>query len=55
MLWREDSVADKTYTFTTDKPQLEIYDMYGNKTVVDVNGSYDLTITDQPIYVKAID
>ncbi|MBQ9914769.1 MAG: hypothetical protein IJO50_01360, partial [Clostridia bacterium] len=56
VLWREDDVANKTYTFSTAKPKVEIYDMYGNKTVQNVSGgSVSLTMTDAPIYVKAID
>lgn len=44
-----------TYTYTSDMPYLEIYDMYGNRKVVEnTTGSYTAAYTCQPVYIKGV-
>ncbi len=54
MLWCEEGNAEKNYTYTSDKPFLEIYDMYGNQKTVANSGSYTVTMGPAPIYVKGV-
>mgnify|MGYP002533302093 CR=1 FL=1 len=45
----------KTYTYKSDMPYLEIYDMYGNRKVVDnKEGTYTSLYTCCPVYIKGV-
>lgn len=45
----------KTYTYKSDMPYLEIYDMYGNKKVVEnKEGTYTSLYTCYPVYIKGV-
>lgn len=56
MFWKNEDAPEKNYTYTSDKPYLEIYDVYGNKTVIDnENGSYTAAYSNSPVYIRGID
>ena len=57
MAWKSEYIKnDETYTYSSDKPYFEIYDMYGNKTVVEnTNGGYTASYSNKPIYIHATD
>lgn len=58
--WQQDDrllsdLSVHTYTYTSDMPYLEIYDMYGNREVVkNKTGSYTAAYTDRPVYIKGV-
>ncbi len=55
MVWRQEIAAARQYTYRSNKPYLEIYDMYGNKTVVEnTTGSYTLSYEANPVYIKGV-
>jgi len=44
------------FTYESDKEYFEIYDMWGNKKVVENStGSYKINYSDEPVYIKATD
>lgn len=58
--WQQDDrlLSDSsvhTYTYTSDMPFLEIYDMYGNREVIEnTTGSYTAAYTCWPVYIKGV-
>ena len=55
-IWKSSEQSSGEYKFVTDKPYIEIYDMYGNLTTVNnTSGGYTVPFTENPVYVKGTD
>lgn len=55
-IWKGSEQSGGEYKFVTDKPYIEIYDMYGNLTTVNnTSGGYAIPFTENPVYVKGTD
>lgn len=54
-IWKKDNSKAASFYLMSSKPYLEVYDMYGNMTVVENKGFYKVTQEENPCYVKCVD
>ncbi len=56
MAWQSEDTSAGSFTYDSDKAYFEVYDMYGNKTIVEnTNGRYEGNYSSRPVYIHPTD